>query len=122
MVGETGGKDFIFAHASADPQEVATAIVRGAFEYQGQKCSAASRAYVPDRCGRRSRRRWSPWSRRIRVGDVADFRNFINAVIDEAAFDNIMGYIARGEDRSCVRIVVGGAAGTSRRDTSSNRR
>jgi 1-pyrroline-5-carboxylate dehydrogenase len=91
LVGETGGKDFIAAHASADPDELATAIVRGAFEYQGQKCSAASRAYVPDNLWPAVRERVVGMLERIRVGDPADFRNFMGAVIDRKAFDKIKG-------------------------------
>jgi 1-pyrroline-5-carboxylate dehydrogenase len=108
MVGETGGKDFIVVHASADPQEVATAIVRGAFEYQGQKCSAASRAYVPRSLWSSIRDRLVAMTRDIRMGDVTDFRNFMNAVVDEAAFDGIMGYIERAKSSPSAEIVCGG--------------
>ncbi len=108
IVGETGGKDFIFAHNSADPLELATAIIRGAFEYQGQKCSAASRAYIP-------RSIWNETSdillkmiSEIKTGDVKDFQNFVNAVIDEAAFDNIMSYIDKAKSASKVSILAGG--------------
>ena len=106
LVGETGGKDFIVVHASADPQEVAVAAVRGAFEYQGQKCSAASRMYVP-------RSRWSDIRDRmvammkdIRMGDVRDFRNFMGAVIDKKAFDKISGYI--DDAKKNATIIQGG--------------
>jgi 1-pyrroline-5-carboxylate dehydrogenase len=113
MVGETGGKDFIFVHASADPAEVATAIVRGAFEYQGQKCSAASRGYVPRSLWPEVRDRLVAMVGEIRVGDVRDFRNFMNAVIDEAAFDGIMGYIARAQAAPDVEILTGGTGDKS---------
>ncbi|HEY6109456.1 MAG TPA: aldehyde dehydrogenase family protein, partial [Gemmatimonadales bacterium] len=93
LVGETGGKDFILAHASADPDALAAAIVRGAFEYQGQKCSAASRAYVPDSLWPAVRERVLGMLERVRMGDPADFRNFMGAVIDRKAFDKIKEYI-----------------------------
>ncbi|HQP36830.1 MAG TPA: aldehyde dehydrogenase family protein, partial [Polyangiaceae bacterium] len=113
LVGETGGKDFIFVHASSDPAEVATAIVRGAFEYQGQKCSAASRAYIPRSLWPAIRELLVDQIGKIRVGDVTDFRNFVNAVIDEASFDNIMGYIARAKSASCAKILAGGTGDKS---------
>ncbi|HVP14410.1 MAG TPA: L-glutamate gamma-semialdehyde dehydrogenase, partial [Terriglobales bacterium] len=108
IVGETGGKDFVFAHASADPQAVATALVRGAFEYQGQKCSAASRAYVPRSLWPGVRDAVTGMVARIRTGDVRDLGNFMNAVIDAAAFDGIMKYVglARASDRA--RVLCGG--------------
>src|SRR5439155_461658 len=93
LVGETGGKDFIVAHASADVDALAVAIVRGAYEYQGQKCSAASRAYVPDSLWPNLRERVLGMLGEIRVGDPADFRNFMGAVIDRKAFDKIKSYI-----------------------------
>ncbi len=108
LVGETGGKDFIAAHASADPDELATAIVRGAFEYQGQKCSAASRAYVPDSLWPAVRERVVGMLERIRVGDPADFRNFMGAVIDRKAFDKIKGYIDEAKRAPGVQVVFGG--------------
>jgi 1-pyrroline-5-carboxylate dehydrogenase len=108
LVGETGGKDFIFAHASADPAAVATAIVRGAFEYQGQKCSAASRAYLPRSLWRETSRRLLEMIAAIRVGDVRDFRNYVNAVIDEPAFDTIMGYVERARSAPGTEIIAGG--------------
>ncbi|MBX2846270.1 MAG: L-glutamate gamma-semialdehyde dehydrogenase [Saprospiraceae bacterium] len=107
IVGETGGKDFIVAHKSADPMEVATAIARGAFEFQGQKCSAASRVYIPDNI-------WTPIAEQLKadlgsmkMGSTEDFSNFINAVIDEKAFDKIAGYIdqARADGQE---IMIGG--------------
>ena len=108
VVGETGGKDFIFVHASAEPAAVATAIVRGAFEYQGQKCSAASRAYIPKTLWPKIRELTEEMVSEIRIGDVRDFRNFVNAVIDEAAFDHIMGYIAKAKSTQGVEVLVGG--------------
>src|SRR2546430_7116180 len=93
LVGETGGKDFILAHPSADPDVLATGMVRGAFEYQGQKCSAASRAYVPDALWPAVRDRMLEMLAEVKVGDPADFRNFMGAVIDRKAFDKIKGYI-----------------------------
>jgi 1-pyrroline-5-carboxylate dehydrogenase len=106
IVGETGGKDFILAHASADPQALAVAIARGGFEYQGQKCSAVSRVYIP-------RSQWRDVSERVvailkdvRMGDVQDFRNFMGAVIDKASFDKIASYIE--DARQNAKIVFGG--------------
>ncbi len=113
IVGETGGKDFVFVHASADPQEVATAIVRGAYEYQGQKCSAASRAYVPRSLWPQLRDRLVGMIREIRVGDVRDFRNFVNAVIDEPAYDRIAGYLDRAKASPDVTVLAGGTGDKS---------
>jgi 1-pyrroline-5-carboxylate dehydrogenase len=108
VVGETGGKDFIVAHPSADPQALAVAIVRGGFEYQGQKCSAASRIYVPQSLWKPVRDRVIAMMQAIRLGDVRDFRNFMGAVIDRAAFDRISGYLA--DARRSARILQGGKA------------
>ena len=108
IVGETGGKDFIVAHASADAQALAVAIARGGFEYQGQKCSAVSRVYVPRSIWPDVRERTVAIMREIRMGDVADFRNFMGAVIDARAFEKIGEYLA--EARRSARIVQGGAA------------
>jgi 1-pyrroline-5-carboxylate dehydrogenase len=108
IVGETGGKDFIFAHKSADPPELATAITRGAFEYQGQKCSAASRAYIPESLWVLTRTHLLKMISEIRVGDVIDFGNFVNAVIDENAFDGIMNWIEKAKISSSVEIIAGG--------------
>jgi 1-pyrroline-5-carboxylate dehydrogenase len=107
IVGETGGKDFIVVHASADPVAAAVALVRGAFEYQGQKCSAASRAYVPWSLWPDMRDRMAAMISEIGVGDVRDFRNFMGAVIDKKSFDKIAEYVAHG--RAHARIVAGGA-------------
>ena len=106
LVGETGGKDFIVVHASADPQEVAVAAVRGAFEYQGQKCSAASRMYVPKSRWNDIRDRMVAMMKDIKMGDVRDFRNFMGAVIDKKAFDKISGYIE--DAKKNAKIIQGG--------------
>lgn len=112
VVGETGGKDFIVAHASADVEALAVAIVRGGFEFQGQKCSAASRVYVPRTLWNGVRDRVVAMMDEIRVGDVRDFRNFMGAVIDKRAFDKITGYIDFARQRAT--IVSGGTADASR--------
>ena len=106
IVGETGGKDFIAVHPSADPQAVAVAIVRGGFEYQGQKCSAASRLYVPRSLWSEVRDRVVAMMRDIQMGDVRDFRNFVGAVIDRNAFTRIRGYIRHAQ--RTARIIQGG--------------
>ncbi len=108
LVGETGGKDFILAHASADVDALATAIVRGAYEYQGQKCSAASRAYVPESLWPKLRERVLGLLAEARVGDPADFRNFMGAVIDRKAFDKIKQYIEQAKRDPKVKILFGG--------------
>jgi 1-pyrroline-5-carboxylate dehydrogenase len=108
IVGETGGKDFIVVHPSADPQSVAVAIARGAFEYQGQKCSAASRAYIPRSLWPEVRDRTVAMMQEIRMGDVRDFRNFMGAVIDRKAFDKISEYLADAKQHA--RIIAGGGA------------
>jgi len=106
IVGETGGKDFIVAHPSADPVALSVAIARGGFEYQGQKCSAASRVYVPESLWPEVRDRTVAIMEEIRMGDVSDFRNFMGAVIDKKAFDKIGEYVAHG--RSNAKIIAGG--------------
>src|SRR5215469_5268785 len=106
IVGETGGKDFIVAHASADAQALAVAIVRGAFEYQGQKCSAASRVYVPNSLWPDVRDRVVGMMEEIQIGDIMDFRNFMGAVIDARAFAKISGYVA--DAKRAGTIVHGG--------------
>lgn len=108
IVGETGGKDFIFVHPSAPSLEVSTAIVRGSFEYQGQKCSAASRAYVPKSLWGKVKSEIGDMIREIKMGDVRDFTNLVNAVIDEASFDNIMKYIDYAKNSPDAEIVFGG--------------
>ncbi len=106
LVGETGGKDFIVVHASADPQEVAVAAVRGAYEYQGQKCSAASRMYVPKSRWHDIRDRMVAMMKDIKIGDVRDFRNFMGAVIDKKAFGKISGYI--DDAKKNAKVIQGG--------------
>jgi 1-pyrroline-5-carboxylate dehydrogenase len=108
LVGETGGKDFIFAHNSANPDELATAIVRGSFEYQGQKCSAASRAYIPVSIWEMTKKHLLKMISEIKIGDVRDFRNFVNPVIDEPSFDNIMSYISKVKLSPDAAIIAGG--------------
>lgn len=108
IVGETGGKDFIVAHKSSDAQALATAMVRGAFEYQGQKCSAASRVYVPDNLWEEVRTKVLSDLSEIKMGPVEDFGNFINAVIDEKAFDKITNYIDEARQNDLVEIIAGG--------------
>jgi 1-pyrroline-5-carboxylate dehydrogenase len=108
LVGETGGKDFVFAHSSAKPKEVATALVRGSFEFQGQKCSAASRAYIPVSLWEETKTCMLDMLKEIKMGDVRDFSNFVNAVIDEASFDNIAGYIERAKKSPDAEIIAGG--------------
>ncbi len=93
LVGETGGKDFVFAHPSADEDAVVSALVRGAFEYQGQKCSAASRAYIPESLWPSVKEKLLAETAKLKVGDVCDFTSFMGAVIDKKSFDNIKGYI-----------------------------
>ncbi len=113
IVGETGGKDFVFAHASADPEELAANLIRGAFEYQGQKCSAASRAYIPESLWNGLRDRLVSDVESIPYGDVADFTNFMGAVIDKAAFDTLKGYIDRAKSDSDADILCGGTCDDS---------
>ena len=108
IVGETGGKDFIVAHESADPDAVATAIVRGSFEYQGQKCSAASRIYVQRALWPAVKASLEAQLAEITVGPVDDFSHFVNAVIDRRAFDKITGYIDRAHDAEGVEVLAGG--------------
>ncbi len=108
LVGETGGKDFIMVHPSADPQAVAVAIVRGGFEYQGQKCSAASRVYIPRSLWKEVRDRTVAMMKDIKMGDPRDFRNFMSAVIDKNAFDKISGYLAQAKRNA--KILAGGGA------------
>lgn len=114
IVGETGGKDFILVHASANVDEVATAMVRGSFEYQGQKCSAASRAYIPRSLWPSVRERVGDMLSQVTIGDVRDFSNFMNAVIDEASFDNIMNYIGIAQNSSDAEIIFGGKGDKSK--------
>ena len=108
IVGETGGKDFIMVHKSANAREVATGIVRGAFEYQGQKCSAASRAYIPDNLWEEVKKYVIDDLKTIRMGGTEDFGNFFNAVIDEKAFTSISGYIDKAKKNEMNEIIAGG--------------
>lgn len=108
IVGETGGKDFLIAHKSANAKQVATALTRGAFEYQGQKCSAASRAYIPSNLWEDVKKYLLEDLQSIKMGGVEDFSNFINAVIDEKAFDKITGYIDRAKEAAHVEVIAGG--------------
>jgi 1-pyrroline-5-carboxylate dehydrogenase len=108
IVGETGGKDFIVAHASADPEALAVAIARGGFEYQGQKCSAASRVYVPESLWADVRDRTVAMLQDMRMGDVTDFRNFMGAVIDRKAFTKISEYL--DDAKRSAKILAGGTA------------
>lgn len=108
IVGETGGKDFVIAHKSAQAKQLATALVRGAFEYQGQKCSAASRAYIPSNLWEEVKTWMLKDLAAIKMGGVEDFRNFINAVIDEKSFDKIVGYLDRARESPLVEFIAGG--------------
>ncbi|HCM15153.1 MAG TPA: 1-pyrroline-5-carboxylate dehydrogenase, partial [Candidatus Cloacimonas sp.] len=108
IVGETGGKDFIFAHSSADVQALAVASLRGAFEYQGQKCSAASRLYIPQSIYDEWFSRISEMLDKLKMGDVRDFSNMINAVIDKKSFDNIKGYIDFAKESTEAEVIRGG--------------
>jgi 1-pyrroline-5-carboxylate dehydrogenase len=108
IVGETGGKDFIIAHKSANAKELATAIIRGAFEFQGQKCSAASRAYIPDNLWPDVQKYILEDLKNIKMGDVEDFGNFVNAVIDERSFNKITKYIDEAKKSPMVEVVAGG--------------
>ncbi|HNV28654.1 MAG TPA: L-glutamate gamma-semialdehyde dehydrogenase [Cyclobacteriaceae bacterium] len=108
IVGETGGKDFIMVHKSANPKEVSTAIARGAFEYQGQKCSAASRCYVPSNLWDDVKKYLVEDLKSFKMGPTEDFGNFINAVIDEKAFNSITGYIEKARQNPMNEIIAGG--------------
>ena len=108
IVGETGGKDFVIAHKSADPDVVVTALLRGAFEFQGQKCSAASRAYIPSNIAEEVKRKLIAGVKSFKMGTVEDFTNFVNAVIDEKSFNNIKTYIDNAKKDPKAEIWVGG--------------
>jgi 1-pyrroline-5-carboxylate dehydrogenase len=108
IVGETGGKDFVVAHASADPDVLVTALLRGAYEYQGQKCSAASRTYIPSNLAAEVRERLVEGIRSFKMGTVEDFSNFINAVIDERSYDNISNYLQCAATSPAAEILAGG--------------
>ncbi len=108
IVGETGGKDFIFVHASADPEVVVTALIRGAFEYQGQKCSAASRAYIPSNLWPSIKTGLLDEIKTIEMGDITDFTNFMGAIIDKLAFESIVEYIEYAKKSNETDIIYGG--------------
>jgi len=108
IVGETGGKDFIWSHTSANAKQVATAITRGAFEYQGQKCSAASRAYIPKSLWNAVKEHLVTQVASVKMGSPDDTSNFVNAVIHEASFDKISSYIDQAKADANVEIVIGG--------------
>ena len=113
IVGETGGKDFVIAHASANADEVATALLRGAFEFQGQKCSAASRAYIPSNLAGEIRKKLVEGIQSFKMGSVENFGNFINAVIDEKSFDKICSYIESARNTDQASILAGGECNKS---------
>ncbi|UCG27249.1 MAG: L-glutamate gamma-semialdehyde dehydrogenase [Bacteroidales bacterium] len=108
IVGETGGKDFAMVHKSAKPAQVATAVTRAGFEYQGQKCSALSRAYIPDNLWPEVRNLVAEHLSTVKMGGVEDFSNFVNAVIDEKAFDKLVGYIENARKDADTEIIFGG--------------
>jgi 1-pyrroline-5-carboxylate dehydrogenase len=108
IVGETGGKDFVLAHKSADPDVLATALLRGAFEFQGQKCSAASRAYIPSNIAEEVKKKLIAGIRQFKMGSVEDFSNFINAVIDAKSYQTIKNYIEKAKKDPKSKILVGG--------------
>jgi len=108
LVGETGGKDFIIAHVSAEPDALITAILRGGYEYQGQKCSAVSRVYIPDTLWKRIKDDLIGNINSISMGDVSDFRNFVGAVIDRASFKKLTGYLEEVRRSSDAQIIAGG--------------
>jgi len=117
IVGETGGKDFVFAHPSSDVDALVTAMVRGAFEYQGQKCSAASRAYIPESLWKEVKSKLLAAVESIVMGDVTDFRTFMGAVIDQGAFETIKGYITRAKGKGArgkARVIAGGGCDDSK--------
>ena len=114
IVGETGGKGFIFAHNSSNPLELATAIARGSFEYQGQKCSASSRAYIPESIWEETKNNLLRMISEMQMGDVTNFRNFVNAVIDEGSFNKIMSYIDKARSSADAQIIAGGNGDNSK--------
>src|ERR1700760_3905209 len=113
IVGETGGKDFVLAHESADADVVATALLRGAFEYQGQKCSAASRAYIPSNIAEEVKQKLIAGVNSFKMGTVEDFSNFINAVIDERSFNKIKSYLDKAKQDPRAEIIAGGEVDNS---------
>lgn len=113
LVGETGGKDFIFAHESADVEALTCAIVLGAFEYQGQKCSAASRAYIPESLWAKVKECLAEEIGKVKMGDVRDFTNLMNAVIDQKSFNNIKSYLDYARESTDAEIIIGGGCDDS---------
>lgn len=114
IVGETGGKDFVIAHSSADVDVLVTALARGAFEYQGQKCSAASRAYIPSNIANEVKKKLVATLKTMKMGTTDDFTNFINAVIDEKSFDKLESYIKAARKDKTARIIAGGKCDKSK--------
>ncbi|WP_018676564.1 L-glutamate gamma-semialdehyde dehydrogenase [Riemerella columbina] len=114
IVGETGGKDFVMVHPSANTDAVATALVRGAFEYQGQKCSAASRAYIPQSLWNEVKSKMEAQLKTVKVGSPEDPSNFVNAVIDKNSFEKCKGYIERAEKASDAEVIIGGKTDDSK--------
>jgi 1-pyrroline-5-carboxylate dehydrogenase len=114
IVGETGGKDFVLAHRSADPDVLVTALLRGAFEYQGQKCSAASRAYIPSNIAEEVKKKLVAGVKSFKMGTVEDFTNFINAVIDQKSFDSIKRYVDQAKKDPKATILAGGKCDDSK--------
>ena len=114
IVGETGGKDFVFAHPSADVEALNVALIRGSFEYQGQKCSAASRAYIPASLWKKLEPKLVADVNALKMGDVRDFRNLVNAVIDEKAFKSIKGYLDQAKTDPKVKVIAGGECDSSK--------
>ncbi len=114
LVGETGGKDFVFAHNSADIDMLVVALVRGSFEYQGQKCSAASRAYVPKSIWPKVKEKLVAMTEELKMGDVEDFTNFVSAVIDERSFKKIKDYIDHAKADNNCKVIAGGQCDSSR--------
>lgn len=108
IVGETGGKDFVMVHNSSDVPEVVTALVRGAYEYQGQKCSAASRAYIPQSMWNDVRAGLEKTIAELKMGDIQDFGKFMGAVIDEASFDNLASFIDKAKEDADAEVIIGG--------------
>ncbi|HEY5391330.1 MAG TPA: L-glutamate gamma-semialdehyde dehydrogenase [Hanamia sp.] len=108
IVGETGGKDYIIAHKSANVDVLVTALCRGAFEYQGQKCSAVSRAYIPSNIAEEVKKKMAAEIKTMKMGPVEDFSNFINAVIDEKSFDKLEGYIKQTKSDKSAKVIIGG--------------
>jgi 1-pyrroline-5-carboxylate dehydrogenase len=114
LVGETGGKDFVFAHSSADIDMLVVALVRGAFEYQGQKCSAASRAYIPKSIWPKVKEKLVAMTEELKMGDIEDFTNFVGAVIDERSFNKIKSYIDNAKADSSCKVIAGGQCDSSK--------